>query len=53
MRLKVIVWKYDELLAKSSIQEMMKLKSEMNIGFVWNERSMGDRGEKRRFFERD
>jgi hypothetical protein len=32
---------------------MIKLKSEINIDSVWNERSMGDRGEKRRFFEGD
>jgi hypothetical protein len=32
MVLKMTVWKYDKLLAKLTIQEMMKLKSEMNIG---------------------
>jgi hypothetical protein len=32
---------------------MMKLKSKMNIGEVWNEGSKGDQGERRRFFEGD
>jgi hypothetical protein len=50
--LKVTVWEYDEL-AKSTIQETMKLKSEMNISGLWNEGSMGDRGERRRLFEGD
>jgi hypothetical protein len=53
MVLKVTVLKYDEVLAKSSIQEIMKLKSKMNIGLLWNERSIGDRGERRRLFEGD
>jgi hypothetical protein len=53
MVLKVTVWKYDKLLEKLTIQEMMKLKSEMNIGGVWNEGSMGDRGERKKFFEGD
>jgi hypothetical protein len=32
---------------------MMKLKSQMNFDLLWNERSMGDREERRRFFEED
>jgi hypothetical protein len=53
MVLKMTVWKYDEVLAKSLIQEMMKLKSQMNFDLLWNEGIMGNRGERRKFFEGD
>jgi hypothetical protein len=34
MVLKVTFWKYDELLAKSTIQEMMKLEGKTKMGGV-------------------